>query len=543
MAPRPLHLLLALAAGAFGGLCWLGTVPGSLDDLFLVLRAARDPLARGDWAVLGCSSLLDVGLKRVVLSLAVHPEVAAPWAGLVLHGLGCAWLFLECAGAWEASSAAPGLTRGGRQGSEGPWGRGIRAVGLVALAFAAGALPSEAAAYQLEGPVLLLSLLGLHRASGRSSPALLAVACVGLSWARPEGALLALAWSLQLAPRRLRWVGAVSVAVALALWGGLLALLSPLPWPDAALPLSFHVKHGDWGPEVLAGLSYLAEWLRSPGGLGVLLLLGVGLTGGGGLPSRLALLAVVVVVVEGGDGYLGARLWMPAAVLALLGASEALGRAAGGSAGRVAAVALLLVLLDSMGALREGLRVAPSLVAGQGAGELTPLGLERELAAGLRRLQQEAGRELTIVHRDQQVLLWLDPELRVRDASGLSDPEVAALPAPGAVRHGRDAFAALAPGGDLMLLDHQRVRAASWTGRSLEVVLLAEADAWIGPPRTREEVAAWEGEWVTVSLACGEAGWVNALVRRELVEAAGAAGWAVGAEPGAVPRAEGDAPR
>ena len=516
MASRQQTLLLALLAGAMGAACWLGSVPGSLDDLFLVLRAARDPLARADWAVLGCSSLLDIGVKRASVLLAAKPESAAPWVGFALHALGCAWLFLEC-------------SRGARPRPLGRTGWGlVQGLGLLALAVACGSVPSEAAAYQLEGPVLLLCLLGMHASARRGSALLFALACVGLSWARPEGALLALAWSLLL-PGSLRTVGVGSACVAALLWAGLLGALSPLPFPASTLPLSFLVKHGDWQAELIQGLGYLAAWLRTPGGLGAVLLLGAGLACGGGIPSRLALLAASLVALEGGDGYVGGRLLMPASVLALLGASEACGRGLRGAPAGLALAGVLLLAVSGRGAAVPGLRLVPSLVVppGRGSGGGLPLELERRLVAGLRQLQAEAGGNLGVVHRDQQVLLWLDPGLTVLDASGLSEPEVAAAPVSGAVRHGRDAFAALAGRADVMLLDHQRVRAGSWAGRSLGSALLEEAESWIGRPRSASEVAAWEGQWGTASLPCGAGTWVNALVRTELLEAARRAGWVV----------------
>jgi hypothetical protein len=60
-------------------------------------------------------------------------------------------------------------------------------------------------------------------------------------------------------------------------------------------------------------------------------------------------------------------------------------------------------------------------------------------------------------------------------------------------------------------------------------VLLEGAAAWIGRPRSAQEVAAWEEDWITISLACGEGTWVNALLRRELDGAARRAGWVVDA--------------
>ncbi len=522
MPSRPQTILMALLAGFMGALCWLGSVPGSLDDLFLVLRAARDPLARTDWAVLGCSSLLDIGVKGAVVLVSDRPESAAPWVGLVLHAAGCAWLSLEC----SRSAAGAGAGAGA-----------LRAAAAVALAVACGVVPSEAAAYQLEGPVLLLCLVGVHAALRRRSGPLLALACFGLAWARPEGVLLAVAWVLP-EPRRLSWIGTASAVSAVVLWGGFLAALSPLPFPSSALPLSFHVKHGTWIAELLAGLGYLAAWLGTVGGLGAVLLLGIGLARGAGSSSRVGLVAVLLVALEGGDGYLGARLLLPALVLALLGSAEVIGQwasAAGEGAslrGMMTTLAgLILAGGGGLGSALDGARLLPSLLPAPGSGieEQPPLELEALLVDGLGRLRQEAGGELTVVHRDQQVLRWLGPDLLVLDASGLSEPEVASLPATGAIRHGRDAFAVLADRGDVMLLDHQRVRTESWAGRSLGSVLLEGAAAWIGRPRSAQEVAAWEEDWITISLACGEGTWVNALLRRELDGAARRAGWVVDA--------------
>ena len=210
---------------------------------------------------------------------------------------------------------------------------------------------------------------------------------------------------------------------------------------------------------------------------------------------------------------MGARLLLPVMVLAIGSAAAARARAQFGG--------LVLLGLSGLGSVLSG----GSMLLSSGL-DGWKVDLEPELAivSGLRGLQSEAGRPLQVVHRDQQVLLWLAPELSVRDASGLSDPEVAAQPVEGAVRHGRDAFLLLSRSADVLLLDHQRLRAESWADRAFVPALTSEADRWIGGPRSRAEAQHWEQDWRLASIPHGRFA-CNVLLRAELVPAARRAGW------------------
>ena len=500
---RTLQWISGLGLTIWALLAWLGTSPGSLDDLFLVLRAGRDPLALEDAAVLGCSSPLDVVLKSLAVG-AAGGSLAGPVVSTVLLQLAAA-----LGGVWILCGCHEGTLRPRLEGSH--------SVVPILVGLALGVVLAEGASYLLEGPALALSLLLCMAASKeKGSGRLVPWAFAALSLVRPEGALIGVPWALML-QGRVRVVALASSVIGAAAWGGWLALRGSLPLPAGFLPLSFHVKHGPWLSEAAAGAAYVGSWLRTlEGGVcGALLVLGLL---GSGVARRRALLgswSVLLVALEGGDGYVGARLLLPAVVLAIGSAAAA--------PGRLQVVGLAVLTLTGVPRVVSGGQVVAS---GQLTGWRVDLEPEQEVVRALQGLQVEAGRTVRVVHRDHQVLLWLDPGLSIRDASGLSEPRVAALPAEGAVRHGRDAFLLLSAEADVLLLDHQRFRAEDWVGREWGPALTSEASRWIGAPRTRAEVTAWSGEWELAAIPIGRFA-CNVLLRSELAPAAARSGWRV----------------
>ena len=480
---------------------FLGSEPGSLDDLFLVLRASRDPLAVNDPAILGCSSLLDVVLKSLAIG-AFGASVVGPIVTTLLLTVGVAlWggRLLDC---------GHGPAEDSPRGTPTPWAP-LLGLGLASVL-------AEGSSYLLEAPLLALALLLCMKASRAHGTRMTPWAFAALSLARPEGVLIGVPWALARSGNG-RWAALGGSLVGAGVWSLWLGARGTMPLPGGLLPLSFHVKHGSWWEEAAAGAAYAGTWLRTLEGSSTVLLIGAGLLSRG-LSRRRALLAtwaLGLVVLAGGDGYMGARLLLPVMVLAI--GSAAAARA------RVQLGGLVLLGLSGLGSVLSG---GSMLLSSGFDGWKVDLEPELAIVSGLRGLQSEAGRPLQVVHRDQQVLLWLDPELAVRDASGLSDPEVAALPVEGAVRHGRDAFFLLSGSADVLLLDHQRLRAESWADRAFVPALTSEADRWIGKPRSRAEAQHWEQDWRLASIPHGRFA-CNVLLRAELIPAARRAGWLV----------------
>ena len=478
---------------------FLGSEPGSLDDLFLVLRASRDPLALDDAAILGCSSALDVALKGLAIG-AVGGSVAAPIAMTLLLTVGAALWGARLLGCGHGPAEAA------HRGTPTAWAP-LLGLGLASVL-------AEGSSYLLEAPALALALLLCIKASRAQDSRLAPWAFAALSLARPEGVLIGVPWALARSGSG-RWTALGGSLLGAGVWALWLVARGSMPLPGGLLPLSFHVKHGSWWAEAAAGAAYAGEWLRTLEGAATVLLIGAGLLSRGLARGRalLATWALGLVVLAGGDGYVGARLLLPVMVLAIGSAAAARGRL------QVAGVVLL-----GLSGLESVLMGGSALLSSGLEGWRVDLGPERAIVRGLRGLQAEAGRPLEVVHRDQQVLLWLDPELSVRDASGLSDPEVAAQPVEGAVRHGRDAFLHLSGSADVLLLDHQRLRAESWADRALVPALTSEADRWIGRPRSRAEAQHWAQDWRLASIPHGRFA-CNVLLRAELIPAARRAGW------------------
>ncbi|MEZ6017396.1 MAG: hypothetical protein R3F49_19945 [Planctomycetota bacterium] len=553
----------------------VGARPGSLDDAFVVLVSARSLASRGYFGWVesggdaGCTSLLDVLQKAFVVG-ATDPLAASGWLGL-------AWLALAAglAGAlswWLSAGVAPTMPLRAR------W----HAAPRLALALAAALTPGlvEGTAYFLETPLFgALWAVSLGAAAAARPRVAFGLALL-LPLARPEGhvlgpaAWLAAAFVAGRSPQRIAR-GAVAVVLAQALLlGARAALLGSL------FPSSYYAKSSDtlWF-EVRDGLDYVAAFGATPAGvaLGLAVALGLssalwssagrtagptapepassvarGATVGTCRPRRplalaaLGLVALVVVVGSGGDGYLGARLLMPAtlALWCAVAAAVPLTRTAAhggvelGVLGLAALASALLALwvplvtpLDSVRALVAG----PTGLAAFAPDRGVTRALEDALGpASAPRATPPDPMARVLAHRHAQRFAWFAPHLELLDLTGLTDPEVARLPAPGPVRFGRDALElALECGVGALHLDHQLWRPRAWWSEPAVEALSdpSVADAFLGRPLMSRALAQrFAASYVLATLedAWGRGRHVNVLVRRDLAPNFRRAGFTVG---------------
>ncbi len=510
----PLRLLSALAALVVGLLLLGSQRAGSLDDVFVVLSQGRS-LLEGSWGSLeaaglpawGATSSLDLLLKALLQTLG-DPILMVWWGNTVLYLMTC-WVFVRVARV---------LTEGGQGGAGAdvrvPWMAGLLGLGFVcAPGFA------EGSAYLLESALwgLCMGLVALGWLQNWRNQRL-GMALVALAWCRPEAALLALLLAA-IRPRLLPWVVlAVSLGFIWRYWAA-----------GHILPDTFYAKSSDSRlEEVRDGIAYMRAFLVTPAGAGIMLGLCLAwLPGEAGLTRarRLSLLggaALALVLLEGGDGYVGARLMLPVSLLGL-GCVGLMLKGGNRVQSCGALVALALVLLPALAA------------AGGVARQLFEVSSFEPLRTRDFDLEQSAGRGLacasralggaTIGVRDMQSLRWFEPDIPLRDASGLTDRKIARSPAPGRVRHGRDAFGLLALDGvEILHLDHQRLRTRPWAGLDVRRSLTQDSAAHIGLPRSAEEAQLLARDYVAVSLEV-PGGWLNVLVLKGLAPGLGECGF------------------
>lgn len=545
-APRA---ALWAGSGALAGLAALvGARPGSLDDAFVVLVHARHFAATGRFApgpegppVDGFTSIFDVLLKALPLALGAPDALrAAGWVGiggLVLAAAALALLARGLARPAGSSAGAPALA---------PWGW------CAALAAATTPGLAEGTSYALETPLYALLLAASAWTVVAVRPRL-ALACAAVApLVRPEGLVLGpAAWWLAAragaCSRRATLRGALLLA-------GVYAATSAWRWWvfGAPLPNSFYAKSSDsrW-LELLDGLGYLwAAALRPDGAATVVafaMVLGAARTHAAARDlARLAFLAAGVVAVSGGDSYTGSRLALPAGLFAWLTVAAALPVLArpGGTAGARFTLAAVgsVAGLAACSALWPALRAPHTAVRAWLSG---PLGLEsfadeaRVVAALEQGIENARGAlpgaegPLLVAHRHAQRYAWFARELALFDLTGLTDRQIARLPAEGPVSFGRDALdAAVARRVAVIHLDHLFARPELWAGRAVAEVLTPPAAArYLGAPwPAAERVALLADAYVTASLPGLYGGYsgVNVLVRRDLAGAFAAAGFVLG---------------
>jgi len=501
----PLRLLSALAALVVGLLLLGSQRAGSLDDVFVVLSQGRS-LLEGSWGSLeaaglpawGATSSLDLLLKALLQTLG-DPILMVWWGNTVLYLMTC-WVFVRVARV---------LTEGGQGGAGAdvrvPWMAGLLGLGFVcAPGFA------EGSAYLLESALwgLCMGLVALGWLQNWRNQRL-GMALVALAWCRPEAALLALLLAA-IRPRLLPWVVlAVSLGFIWRYWAA-----------GHILPDTFYAKSSDSRlEEVRDGIAYMRAFLVTPAGAGIMLGLCLAwLPGEAGLTRarRLSLLggaALALVLLEGGDGYVGARLMLPVSLLGL-GCVGLMLKGGNRVQSCGALVALALVLLPALAAAGG---VARHLF---NASSFEPLrtrdfDLEQSVGRGLACASRALG-GATVGVRDMQSLRWFEPDVPLRDASGLTDRKIARSPAPGRVRHGRDAFGLLALDGvEILHLDHQRLRTQPWAGLDVRRSLTQASAIHIGFPRSVEDAELLARDYVAASLEV-PGGWLNVLVLKGL---------------------------
>jgi hypothetical protein len=249
---------------------------------------------------------------------------------------------------------------------------------------------------------------------------------------------------------------------------------------------------------------------------------------------RLLVLAAAyagIVILSGGDGYLGARLAMPVGLAVWL-AAGALWGPAPVITRRLVSLAVVLQLVGALPRPWPGAR--PAFGAVGAAVSQGPAGLEvfdgdaRVFAACVEALGGEV-----FAHRHVQRYRWFEPTAAVLDLTGLTDAEVARRPAAGQVRFGRDALdLALARGVGAIHLDPMRARPSSLAAAD-PVRALSDPEVAVlysGPPFVSLKLARRLAEhYRPASFPLPEAGgYFNLFVRADLAPRFRAAGFSVG---------------
>ena len=532
----------------------LAPAAGSLDDVFVVLTEARRLLSGSTAGLPGAgfpgsglpgptveswTSPVDLLMKVVLLGgwPGADPLRAAGWLALME--------LLVLVGASVAVLRALSDDRA-------RW-----AVAAFGLVLAPGLL--ESAAYRLEGPLFALVWMLAVAAAMKGEARHTLVWAVLLGWIRPEGMALGLAacWLARgTGARSAEDRGAAAprpedLGTAQAVRGpggggrglfSLSAILIVVPVTafrrvtyGAWLPNTYHAKRSDsFLHEWMDGAEYATQLAMGSGGLALVLLVGLAAArmrvargdGGGAAHhgQRVALilagLALAILVGSGGDSYEGARLALPIGIPLWLGFAACRSSGEGALAGRVltglGAVAVLLQAMAlvggtvSEGSVRERLAGARSGPAG-----MEVFASEREaFGAASRALAGES-----FAHRHLQRLRWFCPETSVLDLTGLTDRDIAALPAPGQVKFGRDAVGeGVRRKVGALHLDPVGVRSASLVGTPLIPALATPAIAahFGGPPFLDQALAQQvDAAYLGASFPV-RGGFVNLLVRRDL---------------------------
>lgn len=512
-----------MALALFLGLPALaGARPGSADDFFVVLVYARNLLEGhgfvhqiGGPAVDGFTSPLDLAWKMAALLVAPRDGVLAAWASTSLAYLGA----LLTAG-WAAARCTAGVEPGLR------WPLGL----LTAAALAVCPGLAEGTAYLLEAPLfgmLWMGLLGLMAGTPRTNQRLALLLCVLLLLARPEGLVLGSLSLLCLAQgeRRRR---------SLLIWAGLVAalILLRLTLFGTLAPNAYYAKASDSRLQELAdGLRYVRRFLASGPGLAVFGCWLVGLlaaargTARWG-PSLCASAALAVILISGGDGYLGTRLLLPFTLAAVISAAGALAESKG------LLRTLQLLGLASLPALAAETLPFHLYSAGLGPSQMA---LRSAHFPGERRLAERLAQVVppqTLGHLHLQSAAWFAPGLAVLDLSGLNDASIAQLPAPGPVAFGREAIEyGLEHGVTLLHLSPARADHGQLAGRDLAHVLgdPEQVRLFFGALQLPPERVALLSRWLPATLvdAAGPGLHMNLLVRPDMAPALRRAGFRV----------------
>lgn len=153
---------------------------------------------------------------------------------------------------------------------------------------------------------------------------------------------------------------------------------------------------------------------------------------------------------------------------------------------------------------------------------------ERRLAERLAQVQPAQ----TLGHLHLQSAAWFAPDLAVLDLSGLNDPKIAHLPAPGPVGFGREAIEyGLEQGVTVLHLSPARTDPAQLAGLDLNQVLNdpEQARLFFGALQLPPERVARLRSWLPATLmdAAGPGLHMNVLVRPDMAPALRRAGFRV----------------
>ncbi|MEM1451643.1 MAG: hypothetical protein AAF726_15660 [Planctomycetota bacterium] len=308
-------LWLAVAVAVAHAATLWGT--GPVDDDYIVYRYARNWLEGGGWAfnaggpeVEGATSPLWLLMTSIGVRLGVAPEVWTPLLGVLASAVST----------WAVGACALRVV-GSRWALVAPW--------LVAL--------SPAVAWHANAglgtvPLAAAIAVGVERwtawsVTGRR--ACLAGGAVALAAAcalRAEAAVVWIGWLVLARPERTeeRRAGGADLAW-MVLPGIVLVAITAWRWWTfgTLLPHAFHVKSLPLDAELEYGSRYLIR-AGSEGGLPYLLVLGALVTGTsrvGKAVGTLALVALVQVLVVGGDWIVYGRFLVPYIALAALSAA------------------------------------------------------------------------------------------------------------------------------------------------------------------------------------------------------------------------------
>jgi len=236
--------------------------------------------------------------------------------------------------------------------------------------------------------------------------------------------------------------------------------------------------------------------------------------------------ALGVVIVSGGDCYLGARFLVPPFLVTLI----ATGLAAAQLEGRVAwGLQLALVACGAIG-MRSAFDQTGTKLAALGGGGLTEAHFACSADIAQRLVDVEPS--VRLAQHDFQRFKYFQDSVEVFDMSGINAPEVAHRPSREPVRFGKEGIdLALAAGYELVHVDFRWTSAFALANHSLREVLEDPVlvSQFFGLRYEDAVMERLERDYLPVSMpnACGT-DWFNFFVRRDLAQLFADAGFVVG---------------
>lgn len=538
LARKLLWLVFALLAVGLAA-AWRLAVPnpgGTFDDAFILLVYARHFAATGqffyqlaDGHLDGFTSFLDLLLKGSLIRLFPGDPIFVVWAVTVA-------LFLAIAATAAALAALFTRSKAGSHGA---------LILLFALLAATSNSVGVGSRFLLETPLyvlLCIALVGRFVAwrlpATRGELLCFTLLLCALPLARPEGLPLALGILAVFLLGQRRRLSLLELAgpAGLFLVGMALYYRWRLGYFGAWAPNTYYAKSSSQRMnELRDGVRYVATYSATLGLPAMAWLLcaplwlrrlpTAELRWRGAAVQLLALLAVAVVVVSGGDCYGGGRLLAPAIALSwltlLLAVTAPLPPAQQRWPRRFLFAMLAVQLAELIAVPAYVLATDPHLLA-RTLREEWPLSLQsfacdREIAAQLKQVAESE----VVGQTDYQRLKFFADELTVLDLTGLNDRSIAHESEPLPVAWGKFSYGrTLARAPALLVLGHE-VRPSAQPMSSWSIQGLAadpqRCEAFIGYPIEPAWTDALAARYVTASLrACG--GYFNLLVRRDRAE-------------------------